>query len=280
MTTARNRYNKRISLALRTALVLSAGVVIFSLAFAIFFVLIRGLPHISSELFATDYSRKNQSVLPALWNTAQIVLLALFFAVPTATGAALFCCEYTTRRWCGVLCAVSDTIASLPSVVFGLFGMTLFCVTCGLGYSLMSGALTVSLMLFPIIFDSVKRGIESLPSEQRAGALALGSGKTALIIRIVVPHCARYLVSGCSLAVSRVLAESAALLFTSGTAPGYAAPDAAGRTLAVHIYCLAAEGASIDKAYACAALLLILSGGFSLAARLIKSGTVRNRQKE
>lgn len=246
---------------------LAALIAFFSLAFAVFFVLLRGLPHINPGLFSLEYSRENQSLVPALLNTAQVLFAALFFALPTATGAAFFSAEYADKKIAKLLHIASDIIASLPSVVFGLFGMLFFCVTCRFGYSLASGAFTVSFMLFPIIFDSVLRGINALEPQQRYSALALGSGKPALILRIVLPHCAKYIVSGCSLAASRVFAESAALLFTCGTAPGYAPPNAPGRTLAVHIYYLAAEGASIDKAYACAAVLLILSGAFSLAAQ-------------
>lgn len=269
----RNLLQDKISVILRFCTSLAAFITLFLLAFAVSFVLVKGLPYVSPELFSLHATSQNCSLVPALFNTAQMLFMALFFAIPVATAAAVFSCEYASKRLCALLCTVSETIASLPSVVFGLFGMLFFCITCRLGYSLASGAFTIALMLFPTIFDSVRRGIGTLPEQQRSGALALGSDKVSLIAKIILPHCAKYLVSGCSLAAARVFAESAALIFTCGTANGYATPRESGRTLAVHIYCLAAEGASIDKSYACAAVLLILGALLSMAAQSLSEIT-------
>lgn len=252
----------------------SALIVVGVLVYMIGFILINGLPHLTPSLFSPEYTSENVSLLPSLINTLLMILLTLVLALPLGVGGAIYLNEYTRpgSRVARVIAAAAEVLSSVPSIVFGLFGSLFFVRFLDLGLSLVSGALTMALIILPLILRTSQQALSEVPDLLREGSLGLGAGKLRTIFRIVLPQALPGILSGAILAVGRITGESAALIFTAGTAVKIAGSlSESARTLAVHMYTLASEGLYIDQTYATAVVLLLvvlILNGLSTLLRL------------
>lgn len=243
-------------------LVMVSAVLTFSvLIFLIAYILINGVPHLKASLFSFTYTSENASLMPALINTISMTLLSLIVAVPLGIFAAIFLVEYSKKgnKFLEIIRLTTETLAGIPSIVYGLFGMLFFVTTCGWGFSLLAGAFTLAIMILPLIMRTTEEALKSVPGSFREGSFGLGAGKLRTVFRIVLPSAVPGILAGVILAVGRIVGETAALIYTAGTVA--AIPESvmgSGRTLAVHMYNLASEGLHMEQAYATAVVLLIL----------------------
>ena len=251
----------RSALLMRAAVWFSAAVTMAALLFIILYILIKGIPHLTPELFAWTYTSDNVSLMPALINTLSMTALSLLFAVPAGIGAAVYLSEYARRgnRLVSVVRITAETLSGIPSIVYGLFGSLFFVRALGLGKSLVSGALTLSIMILPLIMRTTEEALLSVPDSYREGSFGLGAGRLRTVFRIVLPSAVPGILAGVILGIGRIVGESAALIFTAGTVAEVATSlgDSA-RTLSVHMYALSCEGLHIDQTYATAVGLLVL----------------------
>ncbi len=248
-----------ISAMLMGLCVLSVLTVMGILIFLVGYVLIRGLSSITADQFSLRYTSDNVSMLPAIINTLITVVLSLAAAVPVGVFAAVYLTEYAKRgsKAVAVIRITAETLSGIPSIVYGLFGFLVFSVTFGWSYSLISGVLTLSVMILPLIIRTTEEALMSVPDSYREGSFGLGAGRLRTVFKVVLPGALPGIFSGIILAVGRIVGESAALIFTSGTAPVIAASlfDSA-RTLSVHIYALYNEGLYESEAFAASAVLI------------------------
>ena len=260
MKSSLSRQN-RSALLMRAAVWFSAAVTMAALLFIILYILIKGIPHLTPELFAWTYTSDNVSLTPALINTLSMTALSLLFAVPAGIGAAVYLSEYARRgnRLVSVVRITAETLSGIPSIVYGLFGSLFFVRALGLGKSLVSGALTLSIMILPLIMRTTEEALLSVPDSYREGSFGLGAGRLRTVFRIVLPSAVPGILAGIILGIGRIVGESAALIFTAGTVAEVATSlgDSA-RTLSVHMYALSCEGLHIDQTYATAVVLLVL----------------------
>lgn len=259
--------------ALLALLVMLATLLTFlALFFLIIYLLIKGVPHLSADLFALHYTSDNVSLFPALINTIWMTLLALLIAVPMGIFAAIFLVEYAGKgnRFVDVIRLTTETLQGIPSIVYGLFGMLFFVTKLKWGLSLLSGAFTLAIMILPLIMRTTEESLKSVPESYREGSFGLGAGKLRTIFRIVLPAAVPGILAGVILAIGRVVGETAALMYTAGTVAQI--PDSvmgSGRTLALHMYVLSNEGLHTDKAYATAVVLLILVIGINTLSTVV-----------
>lgn len=268
------RRAKRSAAALRTAVYAGAGICVAVLVGILIYILVKGVPNLTPELFSLQYTSENASVVPALLNTLVIVALSLAIAVPLGIFSAIYLVEYAKKgnRFVKVVRVTAETLAGIPSIVYGLFGYLLFVTTLGFGYSLLAGALTLSIMILPVILRTTEEALQSVPDLYREGSFGLGAGKLRTVFRIVLPSAAPGILAGVILAVGRLVGETAALIFTAGTVAQ--TPDSllgSGRTLAVHLYALWNEGLATEKAYATAVILLVLVAGINTLSSVLAS---------
>lgn len=232
-----------------------------ALLFVICYILVKGVPNLTPSLFAAKYTSENVSLMPALANTIFMTLLSLLFAVPVGVGAAVYLVEYAERgnKLVRLVGMTAETLAGIPSIVYGLFGALFFVKYLGLGLSLLSGALTLSVMILPLIMRTTEEALRTVPDSYREGSFGLGAGKLRTVFRIVLPSAVPGILSGVILGIGRIVGESAALIFTAGTVAETATSifDSA-RTLSVHMYAISGEGLYIDQTYATAVVLLIV----------------------
>jgi len=231
------------------------------LALLVGYVLINGLPHISPSLFALEFTQANQSLLPALMGTLMIVGLSLILAVPLGVFSAIYLVEYAKRgsRFVSIVRLTTETLAGIPSIVYGLFGFIFFGVFLGWGLSLMSGAFTTGIMILPLVMRTTEESLKSVPDTYREGSFGLGAGRLRTVVRVVLPAATPGILSGVILAIGRIVGETAAIIFTLGNVARM--PNNlfdTGRTLSAHMYALANEGTHPGEAHATAAVLLIV----------------------
>ena len=234
--------------------------------------MIHGIPYISADLFALEYNSDNVSLFPALVNTVAMTLLSLIIAVPLGIFSAIFLVEYAKRgnRFIGVIRLTTETLSGIPSIVYGLFGMLFFVTTLKWGLSLLAGAFTMAIMILPLVMRTTEEALKSVPDSYREGSFGLGAGKLRTIFRIVLPSAVPGILAGVILAIGRIVGETAALMYTSGTVAQIPKNVlGSGRTLALHMYVLANEGLHTDKAYATAVILLILVIGINMLSGVI-----------
>ncbi|MDR1620700.1 MAG: phosphate ABC transporter permease PstA [Clostridiales bacterium] len=270
-----------VSLVLFLLVRLAALITAFVFISLVGYMLIRGVPHLSLDLFAPAYNTTNLSLLPALVNTVVMACFSLLVAAPLGIFAAIYLVEYARRgnRAVGVIRAAAETLSGVPSIVYGLFGMLFFVLSLGWGVSILAGAFTLAIMILPLILRTTEEALKSVPDMYREGSFGLGAGKLRTIFRIVLPAAVPGILSGIILAIGRVVSETAALIYTAGTvAKVPSTPMGSGRTLALHMYALSNEGLYMDKAYATAVVLLILVLGINtlsgFIAKRISKGTV------
>lgn len=238
------------------AALLAAAVLIFLVGF----ILAKGVGNITPDLFALEYNSDNCSLLPAIVNTLEMAGISLLIAVPVGVFAAIFLVEYAdnSSKVVGLIRITAETLSGIPSIVYGLFGLLFFATTLHWGYSMLSGAFTLAIMILPLIMRTSEEALKSVPVSYREASFGLGAGKLRTIFKIVLPAAMPGVLSGIILATGRVVGETAALIYTAGTVAQYATPMASGRTLAVHMYVLSTEGLHMDKAFATAVILLIM----------------------
>lgn len=268
---------------------LSSFLILLLLVFLIGYILVRGLPNITLSFLTTKPSlvRDNIGILPNILNTLYIILMTLIIVLPAGIGSAVYLNEYAkNKRLVRVIELASETLAGIPSIIYGLVGMLIFVQFFSLGTSLIAGALTLVIMTLPTIMRTVQESLKTVPDSYREGALALGSGKWHMIKTVVLPSAIDGIVTGCILAVGRIVGESAALLFTAGMANEVIGlinapkPGSAGSTLTVALYMYAKERGEFDIAFAIAAILLILTFLINSAAKLSSRGLRRGGSKK
>ena len=225
------------------------------------YILVMGIPAFNPDLFALEYNSQNVSMLPSLVNTLLAVALTLVIAVPLGVMAAIFLVEYTTRgnKFVKVVRITAETLAGIPSIVYGLFVMLFFVTFLGWGLSLPSGCLTLAIMVLPTIMRTTEEALRSVPDSYREGSFGLGAGRLRTVLSVVLPPAMPGILGGIILSIGRIVGESAALIFTAGTVaaiPGGLFDSV--RTMSVHMYVLSCEGLHIDATYAAAVVLLII----------------------
>lgn len=253
---------------LRGLVYAGAVLTVAALAGIVGYILVKGVPCIKPSLFEWTYTSTNVSLMPALVNTILMAALSLLIAVPFGVGAAIYLEEYASRgnRFVRLVRTTTETLAGIPSIVFGLFGMLFFVTALHWGMSLLAGACTLALMILPIIMRTTEEALIAVPDDYRLGSFGLGAGRLRTVAKVVVPSAIPGILGGVILGLGRVVEEVAALLFTAGSVA--AVPDFLGqgfgaflsstRTLAEHMYLLAGEGLHINETYATAVVLLLL----------------------
>lgn len=243
--------------AVYLGLFFSVGVLVMIVGY----ILVKGIPHLSTDLFAWKYNSNNVSMLPSMINTLLMTILALFVCVPLGIGASIYLTEYARRgsKLVKLVRMTAETLSGIPSIIYGLFGALFFVVALKMGLSLLSGALTLSIMVLPTIIRTTEEALLAVPDSYREGSFGLGAGRLHTTFKVVLPSAVPGILSGVILAIGRIVGETAALIYTAGTVPKI--PDSlmdSTRTLAVHMYTISTEGLYIDQSYATAVVLLIL----------------------
>ncbi len=249
------------SLILRILVILAAATTAFVLLTIIGYIVMRGIPHINAGLFAWEYTTENVSMMPAVINTITMTALALALAVPIGIFSAIYLVEYARRgnRLVSLVRITAETLSGIPSIVYGLFGFLLFAISLGWGLTFLGGALTLAVMILPLVMRTTEEALIAVPDMYREGSFGLGAGKLRTVFQIVLPAAIPGILAGVILSIGRIVGETAALIFSAGTIAGV--PSSlmdSGRTLSVHMYALLSEGLYMDEAYATAVVLLLL----------------------
>lgn len=271
------------------AALLTAGVILLMVGY----ILVTGVPNLTLDLFAWTFTTDNQSMMPALVNTVVMTLLTLLIAVPIGVGAAIYMVEYAKRgnKLVKLVRLTAETLSGIPSIVYGLFGMMLFNIAFGWSYSMLAGICTLAIMILPLILRTTEEALISVPDSYREGSFGLGAGKLRTVFKVILPPAMPGVLSGIILAIGRIVGESAALIFTSGSgkdnlmlgktgnffADLFAPLFQSTRTLSVHMYNLMSEGLHMEEAQATAVVLLVLviainAGSAHLAKKLTANG--------
>ncbi len=273
---------------LKLCMYLSATIIVIFLVGLIGYILYRGLGNISFKLISTKPSlvRETIGILPNILNTLYIVIMTLLVVLPIGVGAAVYLNEYAkNKKLVRAIEVATETLAGIPSIIYGLVGMLIFVQFFSLGTSLVAGALTLVIMTLPTIIRTVQESLKTVPDSYREGSLALGSGKWRMIRTVVLPSSIDGIVTGCILSIGRIVGESAALLFTAGMANELIGilnapmPNQAGSTLTVALYMYAKERGEFDIAFAIAAILLILTFVINMAAKITAKFLKKEEQK-
>ena len=269
MTGRRKAYNILLRALMGLAASLTAALALFLIAY----VLVKGLPHVTWELLSTKPSilADRIGILPDILNTVYLLITALVIVLPLGVGAAIYLTEYASnRRLVSLIEYAAETLSGIPSIIYGLVGMLFFCQFLNMKTSLLAGALTLVIMNLPTIMRTTQESLKTVPQSYREGAFALGAGKWRVIRTVVLPGCVDGVITGCILAVGRILGESAALLFTAGYAHAltgfFKGLKSAGASLSVALYVYAKEDGEFGVAFAIAAILMILTLVVNLAA--------------
>ena len=257
-----NRWRRHpASALLRLLCRLSVLITIFALLAIVIDLLVKGIPHLTPELFSLKYTTENQSMLPAIINTLLIALVALLVAIPIGVGGAIYLAEYAKRNspLVRTIRLTAETLQGIPSIVYGLFGMLFFVMQLKWGYSLIAGAFTLAIMVLPVIMRTTEEALLAVPDSYREGSFGLGAGKLRTVFTIVLPSAMPGILSGVILATGRIVGETAALIYTASTVAAVpASVFSSTRTLATHMYLLSNEGLHINETYGTAVVLLIL----------------------
>lgn len=257
-----NMYKRRPgSLIMFILIMLSVIITVGILLLLIGYILINGIPNLKPELFEWEFNTDNMSMMPAIISTVYMTVLSLIMAVPIGIFSAIHLTEYAKKnsRLVKIIRTTTETLSGIPSIVYGLFGYILFVITLGWSYSLIAGAVTLAIMILPLIMRTTEEALMSVPDSYREGSFGLGAGKLYTVFRLILPCAVPGILAGVILAIGRIVGESAALIFTSGTVAQ--APDSlldSARTLSVHMYALLSEGLYTEEAYATAVVLLVL----------------------
>ena len=268
---------------MRALLYAAAAFICALLVFLIGYILYRGIPNLSWQFLSSEESVINdiQGILPAIINTVYVVFWTLLIILPLGVGSAIYLTEYATnKKLVSIIEFATETLAGMPSIIFALVGMMVFCQALGLGTSLIAGSLTLVMMTLPTIIRTTQESLKTVPQSYREGSLALGSGKWHMIRTVVLPSSVDGIVTGCILAIGRIVGESAILMFTAGMSmfmQNYGSSfteffknlfDSSGATLTVALYVYAKERADFDQAFAVAVVLLVIAFIINISAKL------------
>ena len=261
---------------IRGLMVLCATVTCALAVFLIVYVLVKGVPNLSWQLLSTKPSYLDGSIgiLPDIITTVCTVLATLLVVLPLGVCAAVYLTEYAAnKRVVAVIEYAAETLSGIPSIIYGLVGQMFFCQFLGMKKSLLAGAMTLVIMNLPTIMRTTQESLKTVPQSYREGAFGLGAGKWRTIRTVVLPGCVDGVLTGCILAVGRILGETAALLYTAGFAHTLynslrATLEGSGATLSVALYVYAKEQGEFDVAFAIAAILMALALLINLAAML------------
>ncbi len=261
-----------LSFVMLLIIFLGAILTIGTLLYLIAYILITGIPNIKPELFEWEYNSDNVSMMPAIINTITMTFLTLLMAVPVGIFSAIYLVEYAKKgnKLVSVIRITTETLSGIPSIVYGLFGFLMFNVTFKWGYSFLSGAITLAIMILPLIIRTTEEALLAVPDSYREGSFGLGAGKLRTVFRAVLPSAVPGILAGVILAIGRIVGETAALIYTSGTVTGI--PENlmdSGRTLSVHMYALLSEGLYMEQAYATSVVLLVLVLGINTLSGFI-----------
>ena len=268
-----SKERKRYIGLMKALMAVSAVLTCALVAFLIIYVMYKGLPNLSWELLTTEpsYLADKIGIYPDILNTIYIVLATLVVVLPLGVGAAIYLTEYAqNKKLVAVIEYAAETLLGIPSIIYGLVGMMFFCEFLGMGTCLKAGSLTLVSMNLPTIMRTTQESLKTVPQSYREGAFGLGAGKWRVIRTVVMPGCVDGVITGCILAVGRILGESAALLFTAGYAHAlngfFKGLKSAGASLSVALYVYAKEDGEFGVAFAIAAILMILTLVVNLAA--------------
>ncbi len=259
--------NQPLSLLLFVLVNLGAIITGAVVIFLIGYILYHGLPNLALRgIFSWEYNGENQSMMPAIINTLIMTALTLLLAVPIGVFAAIYLVEYSKKgsKLVAAIRLTAETLSGIPSIVYGLFGFIVFVITLGWSYTLLAGVITLAIMILPLIMRTTEEALMAVPDTFREGSFGLGAGRLRTVFRVVLPSAVPGIAAGVILATGRIIGESAALIFTSGTNPVVARSlFSSASTLSVHLYALLTEGLYTNQAYAVAAVLLFLVIGIN-----------------
>lgn len=251
---------------LKTLIYLSTAITLSISIGLLLYILVQGVPSITWELVSTQSSELYGTVgiLPNIINTLYIIVITLIFSVPIGIGAAIYLNEYAKKGpFVTLIETTTETLAGIPSIIYGLFGFMFFNTFMGFQYSIISGALTLAIMVLPTIIRTTQEALKSVPDSYREGALGMGANKYNLVFTILVPCAMPGIITAVILSIGRIVGESAALIFTAGM--GYSMPSgwfdhifSSGATLTVQLYQYAVRGENLDVCFAIASVLIIL----------------------
>lgn len=280
--TKRKAYN-----IIMRCLTIASAVLTCALAiFLIVYVMAKGLPNITWELLSTkpSYLSGKVGILPDILNTIYIIIAAIAIVLPLGAGAAVYLTEYAkNKKLVAVIEYAAETLSGIPSIIYGLVGMLVFCSVFKMGTSLLAGALTLVIMNLPTVMRTTQESLKTVPQSYREGAFGLGAGKWRVIRTVVLPGCVDGIITGCILSVGRIIGESAALLFTAGFAHAlngfFSGLFSSGATLTVALYVYVKESGEFAVGFAIGAILMMLT----VAINLLAAGAGRyfkNRRKD
>lgn len=279
-----SKKRKTYARTMRGLMGLAAIITCALVLFMVIYVLWRGLPNITWHLLSTKPSYLSDSIgiLPDILNTVYIVIATLIVVLPLGVGAAVYLTEYTkNQRVVAVIEYAAETLSGIPSIIYGLVGMLIFCQFFGFQTSLLAGALTLVIMNLPTVMRTTQESLKTVPQSYREGAFGLGAGKWRVVRTVVLPGSVDGILTGCILSIGRILGESAALLFTAGFAHSlsgfFDGLGSAGATLTVALYVYAKEQGEFEVAFAIAAILMILTLIINLTAMLVGKGLKQRR---
>lgn len=266
------------SIVVRIAVVAGTVFTVGILLFIVGYILIKGVPHLKLSLFEFEYNSTNTSMMPAIINTILMIVLTLVIAIPIGVITAIYLTEYSKRNnlLIRIIRITTETLSGIPSIIYGLFGYIFFVIFMKFDYSLLSGALTLSIMILPIIIRTTEEALLAVPNSYREGSYGLGAGKIRTIFKIVLPAAFQGIFAGIILSIGRIVGESAALIYTAGTVPKIASSLLSStRTLSVHMYSLWSEGLYTNEAYATAVVLLIIVIGINALANKVSKKIIK-----
>ena len=264
------RRQKTVQMVLRVLVWAAAVITVGVLVALIAYILIMGIPNLSPKLFEWEYTTDNVSMMPAIINTIVMTILSLLLAVPVGIFSAIYLVEYARRgnKLVSVVRTTAETLSGIPSIVYGLFGYLMFGVAFGWGYSMLSGAFTLAIMILPSIMRTTEEALKAVPDSYREGSFGLGAGRLRTVFVVILPSAMPGILAGVILGIGRITGETAALIYTAGTVAGIPTTQignfpildvlASGRTLAIHMYALLNEGLYMEQAYATAVVLLVM----------------------
>lgn len=267
---------------MRILMLCSVGLTAVLVIYIIYYILRQGIPMITYNLLTTkpSYLKNTIGILPNILNTIYIVIATLIMVIPLGVGAAVYLTEYATnKKLVRIIEYAAETLAGIPSIIYGLVGMLIF--SNNMGTCLMAGALTLVIMNLPTIMRTTQESLKTVPQSYREGAFGLGAGKWRVVRTVVIPSCVDGVITGCILAVGRIMGESAALLFTAGFAHGINGVieglSSPGATLTVALYVYAKEQGEFGVAFAIAAILMMLVVIINFAAALVQKYFLKRR---
>ena len=269
------------NVGMRTLIYIAAAIVVALLVFLLGYILYRGLPNLTWEFLTSEESvvRDVQGIGPAILNTLYVIIATLVVVLPLGVGSAIYLTEYATnRKLVAAIEFATETLAGIPSIIYALVGVLVFAESLALGKTLIAGAFTLVIMVLPTVIRTTQESLKTVPASYREGSLGLGSGKWHMIRTVVLPSSIDGIVTGCILAIGRIVGESAVLLYTVGMSMSMqdffrngleSFFSASGSTLSVALYVYAKVRADFDLAFSVAVVLIIITLVINLASNLV-----------